>query len=432
MAYRARQAGLKTRILEKSHRAGGPIRSERTEGYLLEHGPATVQPKGELMSLLQELGIENRMLIADPRLPRFVRYGGELHAVPLSPSAFFTSPLLSIGGRLRALAEPFVSRLRAEDDETLLSFARRRLGEQIAERLVAPFVSGVWAGDPDQLSAMSAFPSLYRWESRHGSLARGAFAERRGRRSTAIPRGLMSFYDGLETLPRALADTMAGDLEFGATAEEIRPEQPAPGEFVWRVKVGGGEFLSRHVVLTIPSYESASLVAPFAPAAGAALEAIPYAPVAVVHLGFRKSVVGRAPDGFGFLATPAENSNLLGCIWSSSVFGGRAPEGHHLFSAFVGGTRHRELPALPDNELVNLCLTELRGTMRINGRPDFVRVSRHPRAIPQYTVGHGRRVLTLLKTEKLFPGLKFAGNYIDGIAIGDVVRQATTLVGSEL
>lgn len=433
VAFRARQAGLRVKVLEKTGRAGGVIRSERTEGYLLEHGPNTVQPKGELMSLIQELGLEKNILLADPRLPRFVRFRGDLHTVPMSPPALFRSPLLSVRGRLRALVEPFIPSFNRDIDESLQDFARRRLGVEIADRLVAPFVSGVWAGDSEQLSAMSAFPSLHRWETRHGSLIKGALAERRrARKTTALPKGLLSFYDGMESLPKALAESLGENVLLNTATREIRPEQPIPGEVIWHVRLDDRELLARNIVMTAPAFETAPLVAPFAPAAAAALDAIPYVPVSVVHLGFRSANIGREPRGFGFLSTPSENTDLLGCIWSSSLFGGRAPEGHHLFSMFLGGARHRELAELPDNELVNRSLTDLQETMKINGRPDFVRVARHPRGIPQYTIGHGRRTLTLMKTEKLFPGLKFAGNFIDGLGVGDVIRQATTLAGSEL
>jgi len=433
VAYRARQAGRSVRVFEKSDRVGGPIRSERLEGYLLEHGPNTVQPKGEMMSLIDELGLDGKMLLADPRLPRFVRFAGSLHPVPMSPGSVLRTQLLSVGGRLRLLAEPFISPLAGDTDENLMHFARRRLGNEIAERLVAPFVSGIWAGDAENLSAMSAFPRLFRWESRHGSLFRGALAERRRvNGAPAVPKGLLSFYDGLETLPRALAQALGPDLQTGTTVDELFPEQPLPGEIVWRVRIGGNTLSAKNVVLAIPAYEAASLVARFAPLAASALQAVPYVPLAVLHLGFRQDMVGRRPHGFGFLSTPSEGRDVLGCIWSSSLFGGRAPDGHHLITAYMGGARRRDVVSLPDNELLNRALTDLQPTLSLRGRPQFIRVSRYDKAIPQYTLGHGRRVLTMAKTEKLFPGLKFAGNYIEGIAVGDVIRQATTLAGSEL
>jgi protoporphyrinogen/coproporphyrinogen III oxidase len=432
-AYRARQAGRSVLVFEKAARPGGPIRSERVDGYLLEYGPNTVQPKGEMMSLILELGIDGKMLLADPRMPRFVRFNGALHAVPNSPAGLLKTRLLSLSGRLRLLAEPFVPRLAGDGDESLLGFARRRLGGEVAERLVSPFVSGVWAGDPDQLSAVSSFPRLRHWESRHGSLLRGALAERRrAKGSPAVPRGLLSFYDGLETLPRALAETLGTDLRLGSGADEIAPEQPAPAETIWRVRAGGEAFLARNVVLATPAHEAAGLLSRFAPAAASALEAMPYVPVAALHLGFRQELVGHRPNGFGFLTVPSESPDILGCLWSSSLFGGRAPDGHHLFTVFMGGARRRDLLSLPDNELLNRALGDLQPTMRLTGRPSFIRVTRFDRAIPQYTLGHGRRLLTLAKTEKLFPGLKFAGNYLEGISVGDVIRQATTLVGSEL
>lgn len=436
VAYRARQAGRSVRLLEKTDRVGGPIRSERVEGYLLEYGPNTVQPKGEMMSLIGELGLDGKMLLASPRLPRYIRFHDELHAVPMSPPQLFTTKLLSVPGRLRVLAEPFIRRLPLDSDENLLSFTTRRLGAEVAERLVAPYVSGVWAGNPEQMSTMSSFPRLFRWEARHGSLLRGALAERRRKngksQAPAVPKGLLSFYDGLETLPRAIAQALGSDLQLSTTVDEVYPEQPAPGEVVWRVRVGTNILSARNVVFAVPAYEASGLIARFAAGTAAALDAVPYVPVVVLHFGFRQEKVGRRPDGFGFLSTPAESPNVLGCLWSSSLFGGRAPEGHHLLTVFMGGSRRRDFMALPDNELINRALADLVPAMRLSGRPDFIRVRRHERAIPQYTLGHGRRVLTLAKAEKLFPGLKFAGNYLEGIAVGDVIRQATTLVGSEL
>ncbi|MBV9080204.1 MAG: protoporphyrinogen oxidase [Elusimicrobia bacterium] len=426
VAYRARQAGKSVRLFEKSSRAGGPIRSERVDGYLLEHGPSTVLPREEIMSLVQHLDLDDKLLFSPPGLPRFVRFHGKLRQVPTSPAEFLASGLLSVPGRLRVLIEPLVRRRKNGGDETLLAFARRRLGAEAAERLVAPLVSGVWAGDAGALSAGSAFPSLRDWEKRYGSLAVGAVASRRSSKKTSAPKRLMSFYDGLETLPRAIAQALSNEITLNAPATELRPGP------VWTVRAGDHEAKGRSVVVTVPAFEAAPLVAPFAADAALALGQIPYAPVAVLHLGIPADRVGRAPHGFGYLVVPSEPSDILGCLWSSTLFGGRAPEGRHLLTVIMGGARRPDLAALPENELVARALGDLRDIMKVSGRPDFIRVARHPQGIPQYTVGHADRIETISKAEQTFPGLRFAGNYIAGISVGDVIRHAAALAAGDL
>jgi oxygen-dependent protoporphyrinogen oxidase len=417
--------GEDVRLLEASDRVGGVIRSERTEdGFLLELGPNTVRPTPELLALVHELGLEGEMLLSDPRAPRWLAWRGRLHALPASPGAFLATPLLSPGGKLRVLAEPFVRR-RAGDatEESLRTFFTRRVGRQIADRFVDPFVSGIFAGDPDRLAVEAAFPALARGEREHGSLFRwGLHARRqrpRPRPEAPKVRGLLSFRGGLETLPRAIA------AELGSRVETTTPVRSvAPSDSGWTLDTTKGTVSASRLILACPSAAAARLVAPFAPEAASALTAIPAPPVSVLHLAFPRSALPAPLRGFGHLVVRTPGRRILGAVWSSSLFPGRAPEGTELVTAFAGGRRDPEAARLGDSELTALAARELRYLLGANEDPSLVRRTTWDAAIPQYEIGHGARIATLERAESRWQRLTFVGAYRGGISVGDVVRSA--------
>lgn len=432
-AYRLRQAGRAVLLIDSAKQAGGVIRSERTNGFLIEFGPNTVQPTGEIMSLLEDLGMKE-ILLADLRLPRYIRWQGRLHEAPLSPGAFLKTSLLSRRARLRLLAEPLIPR-GLNGAESIFDFARRRLGLEAAERLVAPFVSGVWAGDPRMLSAESALTKLSRLEHQDGSLLRGILRLRRERKRSEtrpVPRGLLSFPRGLQTLVDRLSGELGAGLRLGESVSRMEPERNLEGKIEWNVTLGAGERLrTRSVVLACPANAAASLVRPFAVKTADALSAIPYVPVAVLHLGFPRNKVDHGLVGFGYLTSPAERANVLGSVWTSSLFTDRAPADQVLFTVFVGGATRPDLVDCPDEDLLQASISDLAGTVGVTGSPSFSRITRYARAIPQYTHGHRQRIEAISEAERQYAGsLRFAGNYMEGISVGDVIRQATTVAGA--
>jgi len=411
--------GEDVRVLEASPRAGGVVRTERMDGFLLELGPNTVRPTPEIWGLVNDVGLADRALLASARLPRFIDFGGRLHALAPGPGTLLTTRLLSAGGKLRLLREPFVAR-GADPEESVARFFARRLGPEVAERLVAPFVSGIWAGDAGELSAAAAFPSLAAWERERGSLLRGGLAaRRRARPSAPVPKGLLSFPDGLEELPRALAARLGGRLSLGVPVEGV-----ARAGDGWRVATGAGPIEAERLVIATPAAAAAKLVESLAPEAGRALSAMPQPPLAVLHLAYPATAFARPLDGFGHLVVPAPGRRILGAVWSSCLFRGRAPEGQVLVTAFAGGARDPEAAGLPDGALLEIAARELAASLGASEGPRLVRVTRHPRAIPQYTRGHAARLEALAAAERRLPGLRFLGNYRGGISCGDVVRHA--------
>jgi protoporphyrinogen/coproporphyrinogen III oxidase len=413
-------------VLEASNRPGGVVRTDRRNGFLLELGPNTVRPTVPIWSLVATLGLSGDALFAGARAPRYVDFGGELHALPMNPLSLLRSRLLSASGKCRLLTEPF-RRAAPAEDETVADFVRRRLGPEAVERLVEPFVAGVFAGSASRLSVAAAFPRLARWEREHGSLVFGALADRRRTaRAAKPPRGLLSFRDGLEALPRALAATLGSRFRPNAAVTEIAPG-PGGG---WAVSLRSERLEADRVFLALPAPCAAVLVSGFAPDAASALAAIPHPPLAVLHLSWPESALLRALDGFGHLVCPNPARRILGAVWSSSLFPGRAPSGRALLTVFLGGSRDPGAPSLSDDALTAIAARDLQAEGIARGDPDRVLVTRWEKAIPQYERGHERRMDALSAAEARWAGLTFLGNYRGGVSVGDVVASGLDAAAS--
>ena len=324
------------------------------------------------------------------------------------------------------LAEPFVAK-GTDPEESVYSFFARRLGPEVAERFIEPFVGGVFAGFARDLVLSAAFPALDRWEKEKGSLLRCAIAERR-RTPTDGPaplRGLLSFREGLQALPRALAARLGKRLE---TATPVRGLRPIPGGR-WEFTTPSSVRTAERAIIATPAAEAARLLVPFAPDAARALREIPHPPLAVLHFSWALSDLPRPLDGFGHLTVPQPDRRVLGAVWSSRLFSGRAPAGQALVTAFVGGARDPQAAALSDDEISAVAARELAATLGARREPRLVLLTRHMRSIPQYIAGHAARLTVLEQTEARFPGLALLGNYRGGVSVGDVVRSAESLAG---
>jgi len=421
------RSGRDVEVLEASERPGGVVRSERRNGFLLELGPNTVRPTAPLWDLVSKIGLAGEALLTDPRAPRYVDFRGELHALPMGAAALLGSRLLTASGKWRLLTEPF-RRSASPDDESVADFIGRRLGREAAERLVEPFVAGIFAGSANRLSAAAAFPRLVRWERERGSLLRGAIADRRRAPNPAsMPsRGLLSFRDGLEGLPRAMATELGPAFRPGAGATGVGPRSGGG----WIVSRGDERRESDRLLIAVPAHAAARLVEGFAPEAAAALAAIPHPPLAVLHLSWPETALLRPLDGFGHLVCPDPARRILGAVWSSSLFPGRAPLGRALLTVFLGGTRDPEAPSLSDDVLTDIAAQDLRAEGLVRGDPERVLLTRWEKSIPQYERGHEERIAALAAAEARWPGLKFLGNYRGGVSVGDVVASGLDAAAS--
>jgi oxygen-dependent protoporphyrinogen oxidase len=429
----ARARGVETLVLERSPRAGGNICSEMADGYLLEAGPnGFLDNVPETLDLVRDLGLESELEVSHDRArKRYIFRKGRLHPLPGGPGAFLASGLLSWAGKLRLALEP-VARPRPEGDETIHAFASRRIGREAAEVLIDPMVSGVFGGDSRRLSLKACFPAMWEMETAYGGLFRALLAKTWARRKTkrrdpvGSPLGrLTSFRGGTETLVRALARARGGELKTGVL---VRGLTPSGGGYELSLE-GGGVVAADAVVLAGGAGESARIVEGLDGELASLLRGIPSAPLAVVCLGYEETSLPRALDGFGFLIPRGEGPRILGVLWDSSIYPGRAPSGRVLLRAMIGGAHDEGALALDDSVLLGVVRKDLETTLGVDADPILVRVFRHPRGIPQYTVGHLDRLARAEARLEPHPGVYLAGNAYRGVAINSCVAEAGPLAG---
>lgn len=421
-AFRLKLGGRRVAVLEAAPRVGGAIETFSDGAWRFEMGPNTVLENNESVGrLIRDAGLDEEKIVAAPSARRRYLYkGGELVPLPGGPGGFLTTPLFPFGAKLRLLREPWIGRPPEGTEESIGQFVRRRFGTAFLDYAVGPFVSGVYAGDPERLSVRWAVPKIHGLEQAHGSLIRGAIARRKG---PAPGGGMISFREGLEALPRRLAREI-GDVRTGVAAQRI---VRINGDGGFRVDTSAGPVEASRVVLAVPADAAARLLEEVTSGASLLLAEIPYAAVAVASLGWRREDVGHPLAGFGFLAPRKEGLRVLGCLFPSEIFAGRAPEGHVALAAFGGGRTDPEFAAWDDDRILATVLGELRGPLRLRGEPAFRLVRRWPRAIPQYEVGHGRYVERAREIERALPGLRLGGNCLGGVSVPDCIRNGTAL-----
>lgn len=430
-AWQIQRSGCEAVLFEKSDRVGGAIQSVRQAGWLHELGPnSLIEGSAATAGLIRDLGLASKQIYAQPEAKnRYIIKGGNLVPVPTSISGFISTSLFSTGAKLRLLAEPWRPRYAGNDEESVANFVRRRLGPEFLDYAINPFVGGVYAGDPGRLSVKHAFPKLHSLEQSYGSLIRGAI---RRRNASAGPKGrIYSFLDGLDTLPQALATTLGPAIRRNTTVHTLR-RLSTGWEIVCENETSAtaGQFDS--VVCAMPAVGLSRLrfegVEGGAGLAG--LEAIEHPPVVSLLLGYPRDCVAHRLDGFGALVPEVEQRSILGCLFSSSLFPGRAPAGHVAITVFVGGVRQPQLAHLSDRQLTNLAATELTELLGARGIPSFVHLQRWPRAIPQYTIGYQRFKDAIAAVEQKSPGLFIGGNCRDGISLPNCIESGFRLAAA--
>jgi oxygen-dependent protoporphyrinogen oxidase len=428
LTRRLRQAGRpdEVLVLEAGARPGGHATTIVEDGFLVEAGPNGFLDRyrePQTRELVDELGLKGRLREADPRSKRrFVRIGGRLRLVPLGPPSLLSTDILSPAGKLRLMLEPFIPRSR-KSEETVYEFAARRIGREAAENLVDAAVSGISAGDSRELIVDAAFPVMTEMEREHGSLVKAMIARRR----QPVAK-IFSFDGGLATLTGTLAERLGSALRTRAAVESL-----ARAGDRWRLSLAGGEQLEAdRVIATIAAHQSAGLLRGLDARLADALEEIPFAGLALVALAYRESDLPRPLDGYGYLVARRDSLDTLGVVWESSLFAGRAPAGHALLRCMLGGVRRPELAQLPEAELVTRARRELAATLALTAEPERLWVRRWPRAIAQYTRGHGERVERIRALAARHPGLDLVGTSYDGISFTAAVAAAESWAGRVL
>ena len=424
-AYRLRQLGVPVILLEASDRPGGLMGTVEKDGFLFESGPQSFQATPLLTQLIAELKLEGELCKANPRSPRYVLRHGRMQKIGMSPQALLAGSFLSPKSRWKVATEAFRRTKPPGEEESIANFVRRKFGHEILEYLVSPFVSGVYAGDPEKLSLKAAFPSLDEWERQYGSIVRGAMKSRKkADRAQNEPPSLCSFRRGITTLPNALAGSLGGQMKLGTAVTAI--SRTSNREYEIRCQNSGQNPLLLHasaIVLGVPAYAASHMLRPLDGPLADTLSGVAYASVVVYGAGYYAKQAVMPPDGFGVLIPRSEKHRTLGVVWNSSLFPDRAPEGQFAITSFLGGATDTAILEETDGEIAAVAEKDSATILGLSGSPVAAALWRHPKALPQYNLGHGHIVERIRDAERSIPGLFFSGNYLEGPAIGKCVEH---------
>jgi len=432
-------------VLEAGERAGGMIQTFAFSNHRMEAGPnGFLDSNPSTLELCKEVGLEEELLPASVSAARnrFLYLNNRLHKLPSNLLGMAFSPVLSFQGKLRILAEGFRFKRAIPEEESIADFFRARVGEEVASSLGDAFVTGIWGGNFEELSLPSCFPKWRQMEIEHGSILRGLKARRAAKARSAseaglpkpLPPRMWSLKKGLGQLIDTLAGRLGSSLRTRNKVSALQPlgGQPGTGWLVFHEGNDRPETFDQ-VILACPAYEQARLLAPLSPALAESLSEIQTTPIAVVALMFPDSqLTGDAvkPDGFGYLTPQRDSRPVLGVQWCSAIFpGDRVPPGWQLWRALVGGRKQKQLLDLDDKALTKVVLNELKTVGNWNLTPESVHIFRWKRAIPQYTLGHTKRVQAIVEAQKCLHGLICAGSSMGGVAINDCVEQSANLAG---
>jgi oxygen-dependent protoporphyrinogen oxidase len=441
---------LEIALVEASPRLGGCVRTERSDGYVIEAGPDSfLRTKPDAVALCTELGMKSELIEVLPgaHAAYLVQHGalerlpaGMVLAAPTRLRPLLETRLLSFPGKLRALGDLVIPARKSGEDESIESFLTRRFGAEVARTIGAPLLGGIYAGDIGELSLHATFPQLSLFESRSRSVILGMLEAALARggdahpsrisllkswsraRSAAAPSPFLSLRDGLESLVERLVERI-GRSRVRADHSLIALERDGAR---YALRTSRGTLRARAVVLTLPAPVAAAVVPEGR--LSRELAAIRYTSTATAAFAFSKSELGRELDGSGFLVPPGEG-RILAATWVTSKWPGRAPEGSILVRAYVGPGSDLDLP---DRDLVELARSELERLSGPLGAPRFSRLYRHRGIRPQPRVGHRERLERLDAELAALPGLFLAGAGYDGVGIPDCIRQAKSAAKAAL
>ncbi|NOQ41035.1 MAG: protoporphyrinogen oxidase [Desulfuromusa sp.] len=438
-AYAIEQQGaqgefeVETLVVEKESRIGGKILSIQENGFLCEWGPnGFLDNKPMTLDLCKQLQIDPQLLRSDDNArKRFIYSEQVLHQMPENGPAFLKSKLISWPGKFRLAGEMVIPKRQGDSDETLAEFGRRRLGSEALDKLISPMVSGIFAGDPETMSLKSCFPRIYELEQQYGGLimamlklAKKKRAEVKAGKAVASAAGpggvLTSFRGGIQELTDGIAAALSGEVLSGHGVEKIEQQQDG-----FLLHLDDGLQLEVDMVVTAaPAYAVANMLDGLNDKSSAILRQIPYATMNVICFGYQRDRIEFDLNGFGYLIPKAEGCDTLGTLWDSSIFSHRAPEGKVLLRSMMGGAANSAAIDFSEDEVKARTMNDLKQIMGIDSEPEFAKVFRHHHAIPQYTRGHGQRLLELEDSLQDFPDLILTGNAFYGVGLNDCVHAA--------
>jgi len=432
-AYALQEHNIDFLLLERANRFGGAILTERVDGFVVEGGPdCFITEKPWALELSKKLGLDDRLLNTnDYKNGTFIYSAGKLHPLPeglilMVPTKilpFLMTGLISWPGKIRSAFDLFIPRRKSDQDESLASFVRRRLGQEVLDKIAQPLIGGIHASDPERMSLKSTFPRLLEMEKEHRSLILAMLARKRQLRT--FPKSERTFFVSFAGGMGELVDRLTASLDkraliSGKAVERVEKQK----EKSYQIYLADGEVIEAEaVVFATPAFITADLIEGMDEHLAEKLREIPYVSSATVSLAYERADISHPLNGFGFIVPQAEKRKIMAVTWSSSKCAHRAPEGRVLLRVFVGGVHQEELVCLDDHSLSGIVRGELKDLMGIDAQPLFTRIYRWERAMPQYTVGHLERIESLEKGFENYPGLLITGAGYRGVGVPDCIHN---------
>lgn len=430
-AYWLDKNGYDITILESSSEPGGSMQTLLEDGFLIDFGPNSgLETTPLIRQIVDEVGLSNEMVYANESSnKRYILRNGKLHPLPTSPPAFIKTGLFSTKAKLRLFAEPFIGKSPDGYYQSMSEFVRRRLGQEFLDYAIDPFVSGVFAGDPNKLSVKSAFPKLYRLEEVYGGLIKGMFkgAKERKQRAEKSKQSakMFSFISGMKIFPKSIAEKLKDKIFYECKVENVeRRMQSAEWKVLYNKNGQIKELISDYVLSTVPAYVASKIFNGLDSNLIKHLDEIYYPPVMVLYLGFKKESIGQPLDGFGYLIPSKEKKTYLGAIWSSTIFPNRCDNDKAVFTLFIGGARSPHLFEMDRQKLIDTVISEFKQTMKLKDYPIIIKDKLWDKAIPQYNLGYIEHENYFDKFESDNPGIFISGNFRGGISVGDCIKNS--------
>ncbi|MFO7448473.1 MAG: protoporphyrinogen oxidase [Ignavibacteriaceae bacterium] len=428
-AYLLHKKGFDITVLEKNSEPGGSMESIWVDGNLFDRGPNSGLETTPLIGeIVKELNLKDEMLYGSKEADkRYILRNNQLHPLPMNPPALIKTKLFSARAKLRLFAEPLIGRSKDGYYQSVADFVKRRLGQEFLDYAINPFVAGVYAGDPEQLSVKSAFPKLYALEEKYGGLIIGTIKsikerKRRAEKSKQDAK-MFSFKNGMQSFPLALADALKGMVITNADVTSVEKQNS-----VYKVVYNhAGELKtieSPLIFSTVPAYTAASLFKKFDAKLAEHLNQVYYPPVLALYLVYNKKDIGHSLDGFGFLVPKKEKKSFLGALWSSVIFPNRTDPDKAAFTIFIGGSREPEIEKYDKELLIKKVKNEFHELMKIKAEPLLMAERFWHKAIPQYNIGYIEHERYFDQFEKNYPGIFLGGNYRGGISVGDCIKSS--------
>lgn len=424
---------IQIHLLEKNDHVGGTIRTVCEDGFRFELGPnGFLSNTPTTFELVEDLGLHDKVISADENAKiRYIFAKGRLHQLPTGVFSFLGFELLSLADKFRVLQEPFVKK-GSNPEETVYEFGKRRLGENFSKYFLDPMVSGIFGGNTKELNLKSAFPKIYHLEQTYGSLIKGALALKKSRKNEKTPFGqprgtLTSFIGGMGDLTASLYAHHKDNIMLNTSVESITRENEK-----YIIATDVMSYAADQVFLSVPAYQAARILAPMDGALSQGLAKIPYAPMAVAGFAYRKKDVQNAPAGFGYLIPSVERKKVLGVLFSSNIFPGRAQADHMLFQVMIGGGNHPDILNYPHNEIKKLAKEELESVLGVKAAALQEFFVCWPQAIPQYNKGYLVIAQAIKARLAHAQGLFLAANYLSGVSLNDCIANAKRIVSESI